>query len=293
MSLQDAVRKAMDQELQAAGIAFAADIGQLAFPDEPKAVVERPGAPQTLSAALVEHCFPPVAAPAVLAHYTSAEAFKAILDSSELRLYNLRKRVHEGEFASFCEVNCLTEHLRPLPGEAEPAYKASLGDMFYTSFVPDPPGRPGFMWSVYARGGKGVKLVFRAHPAGPGAELRPIRYSLGAKRPLPGVKALASRLLEEFDRTLVLGGIARLAAFFLPLGLGVEEEVRLVVDRGDAAVNGRIVGEGLDACFPLPISETNDICRLELIKIVPGPDCDRVELNAFVAENPKFQHLAW
>ena len=203
-------------------------------------------------------------------------------------------RVHETEFTSFCEVHELTGHLQPVSGEPEPRYKDQLRDLFYASFTPDHSVKESFAWSVFARGGTGVKLVFRAQTAGPRAELRTTFHSLGAKRPLPGVQSVATRLLAEFDRSLILGGIGRLAAFFLPLGLGVEGEIRLLLNRcGDADIRDRVVGAGLDAYLPLPISRSNEICNLDLIRIVPGPNSDRADLRDIITASPEFQHLAW
>lgn len=294
MSQRDAIQRAINQELQSADIPASVDMGQLEIPENLKVITENPNSPQTLSEAFIERSCPLISNPTILAHYTGPLAFKKIIDSSELRLHRLLDRVHETEFASFCEVHELKGHLQPVSGETEPHYKDLLRDLFYASFTPDHSVKESFAWSVFARSGTGVKLVFRAQTIDHRAELRPTFHSLGAKRPLPGVRSVAVRLLAEFDRSLILGGIGRLGAFFLPLGLGVEGEIRLLLNRcGDADVRDRVVGAGLDAYLPLPINRADEFCKLELIRIIPGPNSDRADLRDIISASPEFQHLAW
>lgn len=292
MTLRQDIEQAINEELQTAGIALAVDMYEFHVHTDSGVVMESTDSDGKLSEALIEHHFPIITGPEEFAHYTGFDTFKNIVDSAELRLACLLKRIDEAEFKTFSDDHNLSGHLQPLEGKPEPYYKLLMNDLFYTSFTSVQPVEEDYMWNEFGENGAGVKLVFRIQPIGRRAELRPVYYSKDPKHNLTVINQICTRILKDFKRHLILRGISRIGAFYLPFGFNVENESRLLVKRWDVGpANQRVVGDGANAYLPLSINQDNPFCKIELCEIVPGSNRKQEDINAVLAACPQFLHL--
>ncbi|MBL7221739.1 MAG: hypothetical protein ISS69_16635, partial [Phycisphaerae bacterium] len=145
MTLRQDIEQAINEELQTAGIALAVDMCEFHVHTDSGVVMESTDSDGKLSEALIEHHFPIITGPEEFAHYTGFDTFKNIVDSAELRLACLLKRIDEAEFKTFSDDHNLSGHLQPLEGKPEPYYKLLMNDLFYTSFTSVQPVEEDYM----------------------------------------------------------------------------------------------------------------------------------------------------
>jgi hypothetical protein len=67
----------------------------------PKLIVENTGNQKRLSNAIFDAMFPKESTPSYLLHYTKVSTLQAIAASGTLHLYNIRKRIGQGELNTF------------------------------------------------------------------------------------------------------------------------------------------------------------------------------------------------
>lgn len=247
-----------------------------------KSLIEREGADLPLTTAILDAVFPKANTQTLYAHYTTFTALQAILKSQCLHLYSLGKRINEHEYSQFW-----IDHGYTPPMDF-------CGDLFYSSFC-DPAGpNQDAMWRTFGDGGLGVRLTLRANPLQPQTEFRVIRYS-NASRTL--IADLRKSVLDRSGLEIILPGLVRLAAFYLPQGYFVENESRLLIKRHAWFEAGPspwapISADGSHEYFPFKLNQDTQFGRLELVAIEPGQFCDQSKLTAEIKSHPPFAHLA-
>ena len=212
---QEKVRRIIDEELKNAGISDRWDMREIHVLPNSQIVIELTSAPGTISEALIDHHFPPIKDEVELAHYTSLTSGKSILNSGELRLYSILKRLSQHEFHTFSEAHGLQGYLENKDGE--PYYITLMRDLFYTSFTDPNLQDQQQMWNVFGDGGTGVKLVLKVQVIKKCSELRPILYHSASKSPETVIKQLSDRIFDECSCHFIMRGISRIGAFYLPL----------------------------------------------------------------------------
>jgi hypothetical protein len=233
-----------------------------------------------LSQAIINNYFPLIQAKSRQAHFTSLTNFKSILSSQSIRLYSLLDKIGEQEFKPFSDDFGLTGYVDDANGE--PYYKKLMADLYYMSFTQPTPSNEAFLWDVFGKNGTGVKIHFDITVNASRSELRPIRYSSEAKAASALIKKLTERIKIECNRQLILRGISRIGAFYLPLGhdLEKEEETRLLIKSyGEGQVHDRIEFDGIKKYIPIKLGdENNQFCEVELMEVQVGASCNKSEV---------------
>lgn len=291
IALRTQVEAIIREELAAARVSVDWDMNEIHVLPDSKVVVEHTSSEGSLSQALIDHFFPGEAAGVEVAHFTSVESFRSIVTSNELRLGSLLKRANEQEFKSFSEDFGLSGYLDM--NEGKPYYKTLMGDLFYTSFTEPEPTDSSYMWQLFGDQGRGVKLTFQVSPIKFRAELRRVQYGSRNVAAKSLIGSIMRRIQKECGRHFIMRGIARIGAFYLPLGysLDKEEETRLLVKSwGDGPAHELVSGQGSDAYLPLAFgADANEFCSLNIVAVQSGPqsDCsaiDQVLVNSRFSE---------
>lgn len=280
-TLQKQVKGIIDEELAKSGITTRCDINAICITQ--KIVVEHDSEsePPIISEAILNHHFPRISDALELAHFTSFDACFGILNSNALHLCSILKRINEQEFQPFSQAHGLDGYLATSNGE--PYYQTLMRDLFYTSFTERDPKDEAYMWNIFAKGGTGAKLIFRVKVNQRRSELRPILYHSSSSSPTTLIKTLSDRILNECGRHFIPRGISRIGAFYLPLGLGLEneDETRLLIKAWDyGPARDLVIGSDANAYIPLALGDSkNQFCDLELLEIQAGPKADNVKLQ--------------
>ncbi|MDX0531516.1 hypothetical protein GOC94_30945 [Sinorhizobium medicae] len=240
-----------------------------------KVIIESFAKGAYLSEAVLNYMFPHEPAPCTLYHYTSLEGIEGIVQSGELRLYPVRKRLGQGgELDAFAKAHGLLGYLNV--SEDEAFYKTLSDDLFYISMTRVPPKDPYLMWGAFAKG-TGVRLEFQVQPKV--AELRPIRYE----------QDNSTTLLTEINQALEYAGeppfnpwtISKIGAFYLDSTVKSEDEVRLLLKRHVGGID-MTRSDDSSRYWPIPIGEENEFCQVELTGVHIAPSGDRSAIETIL-----------
>lgn len=291
--LRAKIESAINDELTKARISFAVDMGQLNILPNSKLIIEVSSSPAKLSEALIGHYFSKAPENKSFAHYTNFSAFAEIIQSGEMRLHSLLKRLTQSEFTTFAKDHELLGYLEKRVDQSEPYYKTLARDLFYASFTEGFRSSEKVMWDEFGDRSFGVKLEFRLQTIKERSQLRRMYYPSGTKKAMTTIRALNDRLKRDFDRKLILRGTSWIGAFYLPPSFSDEEETRLLVKRWPSGRANELVVERDDCSYlPLPIGKENDFCRIDLINVTPGRNTKKEEVDSILRSNALFSHLA-
>ena len=168
-------------------------------------------------------------------------------------------------------------------------------DLFYTSLTRLPSANEARMWTDFGDHGRGVRLIFRVQPILNHAELRWVRYQDPLLRTI--LQELMHAARTQLNLRLVLMGISRMGAFYLPMGYHEEDETRILIKRYNvpgmpydpwAAVRN----DGPHQFLPIPLNQDNGLCRIDLVRVDRGPKRRQRDVNRELRRNPLFAHLA-
>lgn len=246
---------------------------------------------KVLSHAIYEVDFPRVAGPVDLYHYTSIDGFKGIISGQQLYLFPVIKRWDENEFEPFTREHNLDGYFTPDPktgvsrGEelSEDLYYISLTDLM--NVIDDE-----YLWDVFTDEGKGVRLKLRVTPKQP-SDLRRIGYqTTNGKTALSRI----NELLGEIGMSFHPWEISRIPAFYLPEGLKLEDETRLMIKKHIEGED-RTIQFGKWKVWPVPLAAPGEItkdpwCEIELLEIKCGPECNRDDVLE-VLKGTKYQDV--
>ncbi len=271
----------------------AVDLGRLRVTDE--IVTEAQDDDTSLSRAILDSCFPPSTAAIEYAHYTRFSTLQAIVDTAQWRLYWVFKRITEAEFTTFANDHGLDGYFDVDHRTGRPVYQDLCRDLFYTSLTQYPSANETAMWDTFGEQGRGVRLIFRIQPVRNRSEFRPVRYKNQASRTI--IQELSTAVRAYLRRRLVLMGISRIGAFYLPLGFNDEQESRLLVKRFQVSGMAQnpwagVQSDGQHEFLPIPLNQPNEFCRIDLIRVDPGPRRRRCDVDRELRKNPLFAHLA-
>lgn len=207
---------------------------------------------------------PEITGQTTLDHYTSMAGFRGIMESGELRLAPVSRRLDQGELGPFALDHGLQGYIN---GNGTPTalLKEAAEDLFYASLTAAPPD--DHLWETFGERGTGYRLRFEITP-GPAGRLRAIRYQSGRTLLKQVNDALIAHNLPRF----VLRGVSRIGAYYLPLVLSTEKETRLLAKRF-AQVPSPVNTTDTGAYWPVPIGASNDTADIRLVEIgVRGRD---------------------
>jgi hypothetical protein len=274
---------AVNEELARAGEPAEFDAQEIAV--TPHGVHEVPLGSRRLSSLLTRLAFPSVTKKRV-SHYTSYDSFLAIVETGQLRLYAVRKRIAEHELQTLLdELGFRGSEVDPASGKA--IYEELSDDLFYISLTPEQ--NSSYLWKTFAKNATGVRLDFYIE-----AQIDDFRSISYSPMNSPVVK-LVGRLRNDFHKLLLLRGISRLCAFHLPSLYGEEHEDRLLVARhadnykfsyksetdpaGHSYIELPIGNEGCLRLFRRRVSHY----KIQLVGVSPGAACDLRRFQADVS----------
>jgi hypothetical protein len=269
------------------------DFERLRFTDE--VVTETQDGGTSLSDAILDSCFPHSDTTIEYAHYTRFSTLQGLVATGQWRLYWVYKRLNEAEFTTFSNDHGLDGYFDTDPHTGRPIYEDLCRDLFYTSLTRHPSANADDMWEAFGEQGRGVRLIFRVQPVLQRSEFRPVRYKNALSRTI--IQELSQAAQGQLQRRLVLMGISRIGAFYLPLGFVDEQESRLLVKRFHVPNSVQnpwagVQADGLHQYLPVPLNQDNDFCRLDLVRVDPGPLRSRRDVDRELRRNPRFAHLA-
>lgn len=226
----------------------------------------------TLSEKILEHNFPRITTKVKLAHYTSRQAFTSIITSGELRLVTLKKRLKEKEFKPFYEVHNLTGMLSKNK-YGVPVYDEMSERLYYTSFTNVNPNDEDVLWRNFGDNHKGVKLIFCVKTVKKMSDLRPILYRSKQNYDTL-IDKINNDLKEKCNLYFLIQGIAKIGAFYLPLGFDLEkeEETRLLIKCWkEGPITESVVLDKSFSYIPIKIGDLdNPFCIINLERIIVG-----------------------
>jgi hypothetical protein len=219
-----------------------------------------------LSNCITEHLWPSVSC-ATVYHFTSREAAEGILNSRKFRFNNIAKRYTEGEVIAFCKSHSLSGYLENGP-DGVPRYKTLLmPSMFYSAFteLTLDEEEQDYFWRNFAAV-DGVRLTMQIEASNP--NFRRMLYEKVEGSPIPVLAELAATILSKYQKHLVVSGISRLCAFYLPgKDYGKEKEYRLLCKTWDG-IGPLPIGRGLGSYVEIPLGKMNDTgYRLDVIDV--------------------------
>lgn len=266
------------------------DLERLRFTED--VVMEAADGDAPLSDAILNACFPRADTNLEYVHYSRFETLESVVATGQWRLYWVFKRIFEDEYRPFCEEHNLTGYLALDPATGRPEYESMCRDLFYTSFTGHPALNENQMWNAFGNGGDGVRFVFRVHPVANRAHFRPIRYQHALLKTI--IHELQDSALNGFGRHLILKGISRIGAFYLPMHFGGEEEFRILIKRFHElpAALWNVQNDGHHEYLPIPLNQNNDLCRIDLVRVDAGPLRKQCEVDRELRKYPLFAHLA-
>ncbi|KPM25506.1 hypothetical protein AAJ72_07660 [Citromicrobium sp. RCC1885] len=211
-----------------------------------------------LTSAILDHDMPALSGTVQLDHYTDRAGFRGIMQSGELHLSPLARRLDQGELDTFAWEHGLDGYVEK-NGPVKPLLRQAAADLFYTSFTALPPNDD--LWAGFGDQGNGYRLRFEVTPSGAG-QLREIRYH-GSTTLLRKVNdALVDAGLPRF----ILKGISRVGAFYLPATWRHESETRLLAKRF-AGAGAPVLAGPCGEYWSVPIDQPNPTADLSLIEI--------------------------
>lgn len=227
----------------------------------------------------------PKAPSGIYYHFTPFEGFRGILSSKTLRLFNLHKRLSDGEFRLFCEDHGLDGYLAQ--SQTNPnrfVYQELMDDLFYTSLVNHERKDSKHLWRTFADKHRGVRLKFQVN-AGAHADFRKIAYQNNNKLPLFHELQEA---FNKFGRKFVISGLSRFPAYYVCSDFKRESEWRLMVKKqpGDNSFQFPIYqwGQGDIKYIEHPIDGTACVpFQLHLVEATAGRLCEIAKVRDQVA----------
>ncbi len=177
---------------------------------------------------LFDFAFPPSPS-GTYYHYTSYSAFKSIVSSGKLNLYNLHRRFRSGEFRTFCRDYGLDGYVHDGPHQTDAGlYPELMDNLFYISFVDSPIASAERLWQTFGNKHQGVRLTFEVNIKPHYPNFRRVSYQNSTRVPI--LKALQDAFLP-YDRRFVTLGISRMGGFYQRLEFAYQAEHRLLVKR--------------------------------------------------------------
>jgi hypothetical protein len=211
-----------------------------------------------LTRSVVDYDMPLINTTVTLDHYTKSVGFRGIMQSGELHLAPLTRRLGQGELDTFAIGHGLKGYIDG-KGQATDDMRKAAADLFYTSFTNSKVSNS--LWKIFGDHGDGYRLRFEIK-AGGGAQLCSIRYQ-GQETLLKQVNdTLVGAGLPRF----IAKGISRIGAYFLPNSLNYEGETRLLAKRFEGGGAPVLTGSRGDY-WPIPINTANRTASLELTQI--------------------------
>lgn len=163
-------------------------------------------------------------------HYTSLSSASSILKNKNLRLYSIRKRIHEGELIEFLQQ---FDYEYPLQNDSngEPRYKKSLTEgVFYISLCNSKSNArtDQHLWDEFAKGdGARFKLEIECQHGC----LREITYDNDARKWANFFREVCELTKTELGRVFYMEDSAVFCAYFLPNTWRKESETRLLFNK--------------------------------------------------------------
>lgn len=270
----------------------AVDLERLRFTDN--IVTEAQDGEAPLSEAIMDYCFPRSDTNLEYAHYTPFSTLQSLVASGEWRLYWVFKRITEAEFTTFSDDHGLDGYFDTDPMTGNPIYEDLCRDLFYTSLTQFPSANEANMWETFGEQGHGVRLIFRVNPVLNCSQFRPVRYKNQNSQTI--VQDLSETARTQLHRRLVLMGISRIGAFYLPPDFTGEQESRLLVKRFQLPAGvpnpwAGIRNDGPHQYLPIPLNQDNEFCRIDLVRVDPGPHRSRRDVEQELRKNPRFARL--
>ena len=211
-------------------------------------------------------------------HYTSLNAYKSILESKKLRLYNLNKRFSHGEFTTFYEEHGMT-------GLKDGSFvlgidcseEAVMSEIFYMSF-----SGSGFndgdnsLWKDFGDHGNGVRLEFKVTPHT--KEFRKVFYSNDKnENSIPLLKEIFTKILEKYNMPFNFTYSSKIGAFYIKGKYLTENEFRFIIKRTSDDYNAAKIKHFTDnedmGIKYIEIDFINEYCDFEILSIQPGYNC--------------------
>ncbi|RYE44011.1 MAG: hypothetical protein EOP24_25970 [Hyphomicrobiales bacterium] len=213
---------------------------------------------QTFATCLWNLCFPSMSE-ATLWHYTSLEALRAIVDSREIWLHSLAKRMGEGELSTFARAFGFDGYLqedqtgrRKIDDLAKDLFFLSLTEKtesgFFQNFGP-------------------IRLRLRVSTTQARSELRTIRYAGSdnvSDHPLTLLREIAK---QRLNREFVPWQVSRAGAFVLPFLYDDESEVRLLVKRFEGSSDLQIRNSGGFEAIGVPVNRSAERVSISVLDV--------------------------
>jgi hypothetical protein len=201
------------------------DIGVGDFTPTDRLVTDFGKSNTRLSDAIVQAIWPRVHE-GTFVHYTRRKCAESIIASGNFRLYELFKRVSQGEMVDFFQHHGFQGYLQMVNGR--PVYHDAMRKLFYASFtnscLDDHEERN--MWEEFAPSAQDVRLVFDVMAENP--DFRRVRYVPRKGPGVPLIDQLQARVRMFGGREFLFRGVTRVAAFYLRGTYSEENETRLL-----------------------------------------------------------------
>jgi hypothetical protein len=247
---------------------------------------------QQLAKVLFDEFFPRASSGAYY-HFTSYEAFKKIVSSGRLRLYNLHKRFGSGEFRTFCRDHGLSGYVSDGDhGEETGEYKTLMDDLFYASFVAADCANSGRLWERFGNKHKGVRLTFQIE-ASKYEDFRSITYQGSAR--IAALRQL-QQAFWKYDRHFVTAGLSRMGGYYQRLDFRYQAEHRLLVKRfpqdesfpfvlkSERGQKYQYIECDISGSTALPFT-------IELTEVVAGCECPLQKIAKYVEEKSAISNI--
>lgn len=218
-------------------------------------IYEKLDGEQCFSNALWDLCFPRMNG-GEFWHHTDLENLDSIVQSGEVWLHPIKKRMSEGELVEFAS----SFDYRGFFSTAESGNRIVdeySEDLFYLSLTSEEGP------SEHSNYGE-VRLRFRVTPVLARAELRRMQYEIDSNHPLRVLRKLAK---QRFNRDFLPWGVSRMASFQLDPFFSWEQEVRLLIKRFEQTTDLRMRRSGSYDAVGIPIGLSNSRALIELTRI--------------------------
>jgi hypothetical protein len=202
-------------------------------------VREQSGSGSSLSNAIFDATFPRADASKEYFHYTRQYTFESIIGSGDMRLYWLKKRLSDYEYQTFCDDHSLDGYTEVDPLTGVPLFDSIAEDLFYLS-VTEKSGNPT-MWELFGDKGNGACLRLTLTPIYERSQLRHIRYKGTQRKTM--IRIIQDTIKDTFGLHFILDGLSRVPAFYLPMMLKDENEIRLISNAFGSIRTRPMIGE--------------------------------------------------
>jgi len=211
-------------------------------------------------------------------HYTSFEAFKSILESKKLRLYNLNKRFDCGEFYTFYDEHGMDGYSKGgVCLDTDFSEKVIMSKIYFMSLTSS-----GYnlgdnsLWHNFGDGGHGVRLEFKVTPKT--LDFREVFYSTSkVENSLPMLKELLSEIKAKYHVPFIFTFSSKIGAYYIKGDFKNEDEFRFIIkttaDDYNASNVKSITVDEEKAIEYIEVGFLNDYANFELLTVQPGYNC--------------------